>query len=65
MSVKVTSHGHATFSLDVNGTKIVVDPFFDGNPAATVSAADVEADYILITHGHGDHIADALPIATR
>ncbi|MEM7333579.1 MAG: metal-dependent hydrolase [Chloroflexota bacterium] len=65
MAIKVTSHGHATFSLDVDGKKIVVDPFFDGNPAAQVAAADVEADYILITHGHGDHIADALPIAKR
>lgn len=65
MSIKVTYHGHSTFTLDVNGTKVVVDPFFDDNPAATKAAADVEADVILITHGHGDHVADALPIAKR
>lgn len=65
MSVTVTWHGHATYTLDVNGTKIVVDPFFDDNPAATKAAADVEADFILLTHGHGDHVADALSIAER
>lgn len=65
MSIKVTSHGHATFTIDVNGTKLLIDPFFDGNPAATTSASDVSADYILVTHGHGDHIADALSIAQR
>ncbi|HSH03278.1 MAG TPA: metal-dependent hydrolase [Anaerolineae bacterium] len=65
MSVQVTFHGHATFSLDVNGTKLLVDPFFGGNPAATIDADEVNPDYILVTHGHGDHIADALPIAQR
>ena len=33
MSLSITWHGHATFSIDVNGTKLVIDPFFDGNPA--------------------------------
>ncbi len=65
MTVSVTWHGHATLSLDVNGQKIVVDPFFAGNPAATAKAEDVEADYILLTHGHGDHVADAVSIAKR
>lgn len=66
MSITVTWHGHATFSLDVNGTKIVVDPFFAGNnPVAEVSADEVEADFILQTHGHGDHISDTVSLATR
>jgi L-ascorbate metabolism protein UlaG (beta-lactamase superfamily) len=65
MTVSVTWHGHATVSLDVNDTKVLVDPFFDGNPAAKVKADDVSADYILLTHGHGDHVADAVSIAKR
>ncbi len=65
MSLSITWHGHATFSIDVNGTKLVIDPFFDGNPVAKTKAADVTADYILVTHGHADHILDALPIAQR
>jgi L-ascorbate metabolism protein UlaG (beta-lactamase superfamily) len=65
MTVSITWHGHATLSLDVNGQKVLVDPFFSGNPAAKTSADDVEADYILLTHAHGDHVADAVPIAKR
>ncbi len=65
MSVTITWHSHATFSLDVDGTKLLIDPFFTGNPTAQVSADSVAADYVLLTHGHGDHVADAVPIARR
>jgi L-ascorbate metabolism protein UlaG (beta-lactamase superfamily) len=65
MTVSITWHGHATLSLDINGQKVLVDPFFSGNPAAKTTADKVEADYILLTHAHGDHIADAVSIAKR
>ncbi|MFQ5418805.1 MAG: metal-dependent hydrolase [Anaerolineae bacterium] len=66
MSVSVSWHGHGTYSLNVDGTHIVVDPFFAGNnPAAKTSVDDVAADFILQTHGHVDHIADTVPLAKR
>lgn len=66
MTITVTFHGHATFSLDLDGTHVVVDPFLaPNNPMAQKSAADVAADFILQTHGHGDHIADTVPLAKR
>jgi L-ascorbate metabolism protein UlaG (beta-lactamase superfamily) len=65
MSIKITWHGHATLALEIDGCKIIVDPYFTDNPAATVSANTVEADYILVTHGHFDHVGDAAPIARR
>jgi L-ascorbate metabolism protein UlaG (beta-lactamase superfamily) len=61
----ITWHGHATFSMQANGYNILIDPFFNGNPAAKTSAADVAADFILLTHGHGDHVGDTLAIAKR
>jgi L-ascorbate metabolism protein UlaG (beta-lactamase superfamily) len=63
--MKVTWYGHATFGIEVAGAHLLVDPFFTGNPQAPVSADEVEADYILITHGHGDHVGDAVEIAKR
>ena len=58
-------YGHACFQLDDGTTKILVDPFLTGNPQASISERDVEADYILVTHAHGDHIGDAPNIAVR
>ncbi|CCQ97737.1 conserved hypothetical protein [[Clostridium] ultunense Esp] len=63
--MKVTYHGHATVMVETGGKKILFDPFFTGNPKADVKAEDVRPDYILLTHGHGDHTADAVSIAKR
>jgi L-ascorbate metabolism protein UlaG (beta-lactamase superfamily) len=65
MTTKLTWYGHATLGLETGGYQVLVDPFFTGNPAASVSADKMGADYILITHGHGDHVGDAIPIAKR
>lgn len=65
MSIKVTWYGHATLALEIDGQKIIVDPYFTDNPAATVTAESVSADYILVTHGHFDHVGDAASIAIR
>lgn len=63
---RVTYHGHATCTLETDdGTKVVIDPFFDDNPATDLTVDEVEADFILCTHGHGDHVADLLPLARR
>ncbi len=61
----LTWYGHATLGLETGGYKILIDPFFSGNPAAAVSAETVAADFILVTHGHGDHIGDTAAIARR
>lgn len=65
MAVRLTFHGHAAWSLDVDGVKILMDPFLSGNPIADVGPDEVEADYILITHAHGDHVGDTVAIARR
>ncbi|MBR4905141.1 MAG: metal-dependent hydrolase [Selenomonadaceae bacterium] len=58
-------YGHACFQLDDGHNKVLVDPFLTGNPQASINEKDVEADYILISHAHGDHIGDAPNIAVR
>lgn len=65
MAFKLTWYGHATLGLETGGYRLLVDPFFSGNPSASVSADKVQADYILVSHGHGDHVGDAVPIAKR
>ena len=65
MSFTFTWYGHAALGLETAGYKILVDPFFSGNPAASVTAENVPADFILVTHGHGDHIGDTVAIAKR
>ena len=65
MTLTYTWYGHGTSGLNVDGINVVVDPYFTDNPAATAKTEEVEADYILVTHGHSDHVADAVPIAKR
>lgn len=65
MSVELTWLGHGTWSLKVGDSNVLLDPFLDGNPAATVKASEVDADFILVSHGHDDHVADVGSIAMR
>jgi L-ascorbate metabolism protein UlaG (beta-lactamase superfamily) len=66
MTVAITFFGHSTFGINADGTKLIIDPFFKpNNPMATITADDVAADYILLTHGHGDHVGDAIGLAKR
>ena len=62
---KLTWYGHAALGLETAGKKLLIDPYFTGNPAATTAADKVTADYILITHGHSDHLGDTVTIAKR
>ena len=65
MTTEITWLGHAAFQISTGEEKILIDPFLTGNPSATVSAEEVAADVILLTHGHADHIGDTIEIAQR
>jgi L-ascorbate metabolism protein UlaG (beta-lactamase superfamily) len=63
--MKITWFGHSAFRLDFADKVVLIDPFFTGNPAWSGDRvqATAGATHILITHGHGDHVGDALDIA--
>src|SRR5260370_15570942 len=65
MSTRVRWLGNDCLLVESDGRKILIDPFLTGNPAASAKAEDVPADFILISHGHGDHVGDAVAIAKR
>lgn len=56
MTTILTYYGHAALGLNISGTNILVDPFLSENPAATADPAELPADFILVSHGHGDHV---------
>src|SRR4051794_32160029 len=57
--------GHACFTLSDGDTTVLIDPFLTGNPNAAVSADEVQATTLLLTHGHADHVGDTVAIAQR
>lgn len=64
--MKTTYYGHSCFAVEAGGKTLLFDPFITGNPLAhAIDVNSVRADYLLISHGHEDHIADAVSIATR
>lgn len=66
--MKISYYGHATFMVEINGIKLLFDPFISQNPLAIEAQIDVNTitpDFILVSHGHADHIADAVSIAQR
>lgn len=65
MAITLTWTGHATWLVETGAGTLLVDPFFDECPTACMKAAAVSCDAILVTHGHFDHVADLVSIATR
>jgi L-ascorbate metabolism protein UlaG (beta-lactamase superfamily) len=65
MSTKVTWLGHNAWSIETETATILLDPFLNDSPTAPVKADAVKADFILLSHGHGDHLGDTVAIAQR
>lgn len=65
MATEITWFGHSAFALRTGDHDVLIDPFLDDSPTATVKSGDVAADFILLTHGHFDHVGDTVAIAQR
>lgn len=64
--MKLKYFSHSAFQVTTSkGKRILIDPFFDGNPTSPVKSNEVNADYIILSHAHGDHIGDTFKIAKR
>ncbi|MEJ8777598.1 metal-dependent hydrolase [Pseudogracilibacillus sp. ICA-222130] len=63
--MKITYHGHSAVSIETDSHRILMDPFITGNSLSDLDPNTVEADVILLTHGHNDHVGDAFAIAER
>ena len=61
--MEIRYHGHSCVELKGEKASLIIDPFINGNSHATIKVDDIKVDYIYITHGHGDHIGDAVQIA--
>jgi L-ascorbate metabolism protein UlaG (beta-lactamase superfamily) len=57
--------GHSCLWFETSGVTVLVDPFLTGNPLAPLTADDLKPDFIFVSHGHGDHLGDTVPIAKR
>jgi L-ascorbate metabolism protein UlaG (beta-lactamase superfamily) len=65
MGIELTWLGHGSWLITTEKHQIVLDPFLDDSPTATVKSADIDAQFVLVSHGHFDHVADVASIANR
>jgi len=65
VATELTWLGHGCWLIESGGARAILDPFLDDSPSAPIRSGDVEVDYVLISHGHFDHVADAAKIALR
>ncbi|MGH2575379.1 MAG: metal-dependent hydrolase [Ignavibacteria bacterium] len=63
--VKLTYHGHSVFEIRSESHSIIIDPFLNGNTHAKVKPSDIKAEYIVLTHAHGDHLGNTFEIAKK
>ncbi|NRF90848.1 metal-dependent hydrolase [Paenibacillus frigoriresistens] len=63
--MNIIFHGQSCVEIRLKEHTLIIDPFLNHNPLATAKSEDIKADYILITHGHADHLGDSLEIAKR
>ncbi len=63
--MKLTFHGHSAWEVETAGVRVWIDPFLTGNPLADVSADEVHADFVILSHAHQDHLGDTETIAAR
>jgi L-ascorbate metabolism protein UlaG (beta-lactamase superfamily) len=63
--IKLTYFGHSAFQIQDGRATILIDPYLNENPASPVKARDVKAEFIVLSHGHGDHLGDSLEIARK
>ncbi|OLN22680.1 metal-dependent hydrolase [Domibacillus antri] len=63
--MKVSFHGHSVVKIESNGKTVLIDPFITGNELTDLKADEQNPDFIILTHGHGDHVGDTVEIAKR
>ncbi len=63
--IKIKYFGHSAFSINDGAHDLIIDPFITGNPVAQAKVSDIHSKYIVVTHGHGDHLGDTVALAKQ